>query len=126
MRWTRLSFLYLMSYLILGGIGLLAAPSTAIHLLGSSADYPPVILRLSGALMLGLGLMIADIARRDIAILYPSTLIVRTMLLAAILALYVSSRDPMFLVLAAIVALGMALTGAGLVWDRHGRVPAPK
>jgi hypothetical protein len=108
-----------MSYLVAGGTALLAMPLAAVHLLGSSADYPPVILRLSGGLMLGLGLMIADIARRGIAQIYPSTLVVRCVLMAVILGLYFSSNDPMFLALAAIVAFGMVLTGLGLAMDRR-------
>jgi uncharacterized protein YjeT (DUF2065 family) len=119
MRWTRLSFLYLMGYLISGGIALLAIPLAAIQLIGSDTVYPPAILRLAGALMLGLGLVIADIARQGIAAMYASTLVVRTVLLTVILGLFFSTRDPMFLTLAAIVTLGMILTGLGLVLDRQ-------
>jgi len=120
MRWTRLSFLYLVGYLWLGGLGLLAAPLFAVALLGSSAVYPPVLLRLIGGMMLALGIIVADIARRQIEALYPTTLVVRTVLLAIILWSYIASSDVLFLSLAGIVALGMVLTGLGLITD-HGR-----
>jgi uncharacterized protein YjeT (DUF2065 family) len=67
MNWTRLRFLYLTGYLWLGGLGLLAAPDRAIRLLGSGRSYPPVLLRLVGGLMLALGIVVADIARKRIA-----------------------------------------------------------
>jgi len=119
MRWTRLSFLYLVGYLWLGGLGLLASPLFAIALLGSSAAYPPVLLRLIGGLMLALGIIVADIARREIEALYPTTLVVRTVILVIILWSYIASGDVLFLSLAAIVALGMVLTGLGLITDHR-------
>jgi len=124
MRWTRLSFLYLVGYLWLGGLGLLAAPGLAIRLLGSGEAYPPVLLRLVGGLMLALGIVVADIARKRIEPLYPTTLIVRTVLLTTILWLFIASRDVLFLSLAGIVAFGMLLTGLGLVADRKGPADA--
>jgi len=120
MRWTRLSFLYLVGYLWLGGLGLLAAPGLAIRLLGSGEAYPPVLLRLIGVFMPALGIIVADIARRPIEPLYPTTVIVRLVLLAIILWLFIASRDVLFLSLAGIVALGMLLTGLGLIADRAG------
>jgi len=124
MRWTRMSFIYLVGYLWLGGLGLLAAHEIAIGFLGSSAAYPPVILRLLGGILIALGVVVADIARRGIEVLYPTTLVVRTILLAIILWSYAASGDMMFLSFAAIVALGMVFTGVGLINDRRGFFPA--
>ena|SRR5882724_4632941 len=118
MNWTRLSFIYLTGYLWIGGLGLLAAPDRAIRLLGSDGSYPLVLLHLVGGLMLALGIVVADIARKRIEPLYPTTLIVRTVLLTTILWLFIASRDVLFLSLAGIVAFGMLLTGLGLVADR--------
>ncbi len=88
MRWTRLSFCYLVGYLTLGGLALL-------------------------------GILVAQIVRHRMAALYPTTLVVRVVLVATMVALYVSSRDPLFLVLTAIVGLGMALTATGFLADRR-------
>jgi hypothetical protein len=118
MPWTRLSFLYLIGYLWLGGLGLLAAPSLAIGLLGASEPYPPVLLRLIGGLMLGLGIIVGEIARRRIEPLYPTTLVVRAVLMVILLWSFIATGDPLFLSLAGIVALGMVFTGLGLVADR--------
>ena len=121
MRWTRLSFFYLMGYLAIGGVGLLAVPEFSIQLLGSIGSYPTVMLRLVGGFMVALSLVIIGIVRHRVEVLYASTLAIRVVLLATILWVYVDSLDPMFLWLTGIVALGMGLTTAGLVADRRAR-----
>jgi uncharacterized protein YjeT (DUF2065 family) len=118
MAWTRLSFFYLMTYLVLGGVGLLAAPQTAIHYLGSTATYPSVMLRLLGAFMVALGIIVISIVRNRVEVLYRTTLAARSVLLAAFLWAFIDSRDPFFLVIAAIVGLGMILTTTGMIADR--------
>lgn len=119
MRWTRLSFYYLVGYLTLGGLGLLFAPALALQLLGATGTYPPVLVRFIGSLLLALGILVAQIMRHRVEALYPSTLAVRVVLVATMVALYVASRDPLFLVLTAIVGFGMALTTTGFVVDRR-------
>lgn len=119
MRWTRLSFFYLVGYLSVGGAGLLFAPEIALHLLGATGSYPAVLARLLGALLLAFGIIVGQIMRRRIEALYGTTLIVRVLLLGTLLVLYAQSRDPLFAVLAAIVGLGMLLTTAGLLTDRR-------
>jgi len=56
MRWTRLSFFYLIGYLSLGGLGLLFAPDLALRLLGATTTYPPVLARFVGAFMVALAI----------------------------------------------------------------------
>jgi hypothetical protein len=118
MSWTRLSFLYLMSYLGAGGVALLAAPDTALRLLGATGDYSPILARFLGAFMVALGIIVLQIWRHGVQVLYPTTLLVRVVLLATIVWLYVESRDVLFLSLTGIVGLGMVLTFTGLVIDR--------
>lgn len=119
MRWTRLSFFYLIGYLTLGGIGLLGAPALALHLLGAAGSYPAVLVRLLGSFMIALGIIVAQIVRHRVEVLYPTTLVVRVVLLGSIVGLYFESRDPLFVVLAGIVGLGMVLTGTALLADRR-------
>jgi hypothetical protein len=121
MRWTRLSFSYLITYLALGGIGLLAAPDLALELLGAQGSYPEVLMRFLGAFMLSLSVVIVQIVRHRAEELYSTTLIVRTILLSTSVWLYARSGDRLFLVLAGIVALGMVLTSLGFVIDRSKR-----
>jgi uncharacterized protein YjeT (DUF2065 family) len=124
MRWTRLSFFYLIGYLSVGGLGLLVAPELALRLLGATASYPAVLVRLLGAFMVALALLVGQIVRYRVEVLYPTTLIVRIVLLGMIVGLYFESRDPLFLVLSGIVALGMLLTTAGLLTDRRASANA--
>lgn len=119
MRWTRLSFFYLVGYLSVGGVGLLFAPELALRLLGARGSYPPELVRLVGAFMVALGIVVGQIVRHRVEVLYPTPLVVRIVLLATIIALYFGSRDPLFLVLTVIVGLGMLLTAVGLVVDRR-------
>jgi uncharacterized protein YjeT (DUF2065 family) len=121
MRWTRLSFFYLVGYLTLGGLGLLFAPALALQLLGATGSYPAVLVRFMGSLLLALGILVAEIVRLRVEALYPTTLIVRVVLVATMVPLYVASRDPLFLVLTGIVGLGMVLTATGLLADRRAR-----
>ena len=119
MSWTRLSFFYLIGYLTFGGLGLLASPKLALGLFGATGDYRPEMARLCGALLLGLGILVVQIVRHRVEALYPTTLVVRVVILAVLIGLYLTSRDPLFLVLTGIVGLGMALTAAGLLTDRR-------
>ena len=118
MRWTRLSFYYLIGYLTFGGLGLLASPKLALGLFGATGDYRPELARLSGALLLGLGILVTQIVRHRVEVLYPTTLVVRVVIVSVLVGLYLTSHDPLFLVLTGIVGLGMLLTGAGLLTDR--------
>ena len=120
MRWTRLSFFYLIGYLALGGAGLLFAPGLALRLLGATGSYAPELVRFVGAFLVSLAIVVAQIVRHRVEVLYPTTLLIRVVLLGTIVALYVEARDPLFLVLAAIVGFGMLLTTTGFLLDRRG------
>lgn len=75
--------------------------------------------RLAGVLLLGLGILVVQIVRYRVEVLYRTTLVVRVVILSVLVGLYVTSKDPLFLVLTGIVGLGMLLTGAGLLTDRR-------
>jgi uncharacterized protein YjeT (DUF2065 family) len=115
---TRLSLYYLVSYLWLGGAGLIAAPTLAARLLQSNADYPPVMLRALGMFMIGLGIVVVQIIRHRLDVLYPTTLAVRLFFCVCLTAFYFGTRDPLFIVLLGIVALGVVLTGVTLLRER--------
>ena len=119
MRWTRVSLFYLMSYLSLGGLALLAAPDTALRLLGAREAYPAVLARFLGAFMLAFAVVVVQIVRLRVESMYSATLMARTLLMGTVVALYFQSCDPLFLVLAGIVGLGMVLTTLGFLSDRR-------
>jgi hypothetical protein len=109
----------LSSYLAVIGFGLLIAPQGTLKILQSSGDYGDVFPRVSGMLMSGLGLSIFGMIRARSYELYPATLFIRAYFIACIAAFYVMTRDPLFLVLIAIVGLGLVLTLSSYMLDRR-------
>ena len=61
---TQLSLYYLASYLLLGGIGLVADPRLGLQLLMAEGDYGQFMPRLAGGLMIALGILVVQVIRR--------------------------------------------------------------
>jgi hypothetical protein len=95
----------------IGGLVLLLFPKEGLRLLLSDGDYGDVFPRVAGMLLTGLGIAILGIIRARAEALYPETLIVRAFFLVCLGAFFLMTRDPLFLVLIAIVAFGFVLTG---------------
>src|SRR6516165_1371688 len=119
MNKTRLSLLYLGSYLVLIGLSLLFAPDSTLRLLQSNAEYGDVFPRVAGMLMSGLGLSVFGMIRARSSEQYPATLFMRVYFIACFVAFYAMTRDPLFLVLVGIVGLGLILTLASYLMDRR-------
>ena len=120
MRRTNLSLIYVVAYLLGAGIFLLVAPRLALKLLFSTADYGVIMPRLNGLLLIGLGMFVAQIVRSRVVALYATTLAVRAVFCVGFIALYLLSRDPFFLVLLAVVGLGVLATSASYILDKRG------
>ncbi len=121
MEQTRRSLFYVAAYLLTGGLGLLAAPGPTLTLFLARGAYDDVMVRFVGVLMLALGILVVQIIRLRAEKLYPSTVLVRFLVLAALSFFFLLTSDPLFLVLFAVVGLGVAGTLAGLLLDRDGR-----
>jgi uncharacterized protein YjeT (DUF2065 family) len=119
MRRTNLSLIYVATYLLASGIFLLLAPRLALKLLLSTGDYGEILPRLTGLLLLGLGILVLQIVRHRISALYTSTLVVRALFCVGFVVLYAMSRDPLFLVLLAVVGIGVVATSTSYVLDRQ-------
>src|SRR6516165_1844784 len=118
MNRTRLSLLYLGSYLVLIGLGLLFAPDGTLRLLQSNANYGDVFPRVAGMLMSGLGFSVFGIIRAGVPKLYPATIFIRMYFLVCLAAFYWMTSDPLFLVLTVIVGIGFVLTLSAHLLDR--------
>jgi uncharacterized protein YjeT (DUF2065 family) len=103
----QLTFIYLASYLLVGGLGLLVVPELALRLLMSNGSYGDVMPRLVGVFMLALGGVILQFVRAHDYRYYRYTIIARVFIFVAMTALYFKSLDPLFLVLDAIVLVGL-------------------
>ncbi len=113
------SLYYLGSYLTIIGFGLLFAPDGTLRILQSNGEYGDVFPRIAGMLMSGLGISVFGIIRARAAELYPATLFIRLYFLICIVVFYMMTRDPLFLVIFAIVALGFVLTLSSFILDRR-------
>lgn len=123
MRRTRLSLYYLAAYLLGAGIALILAPSLALKLLFASGQYGDVLPRLLGVVLLALGIVIVQIIRHRLEVLYPTTLIARTLIVAVLIGLFIYSHDPLFISLLVVVGFGMVLTGSSFLLDRRAAAP---
>lgn len=118
-RRTHLSLFYLAAYLVGAGVALVFVPSLTLKLLFSNGTYGDVMPRLLGVVLLALGLVIVQIIRHRVEALYSTTLGVRVIIIAVLVALFVYSKDPLFLSLIVVVGIGMVLTGTSYLLDRR-------
>ena len=124
MNLTRLSLYYLATYLPVAGLALLFVPDFATKLLLSNHTYDDVFPRLAGGVLLALGVLIIQIVRNRVEVLYAWTVVVRIGLLAVFVALFARTSDPFFVVLFVIVGFGVAITATGYYLDRkRGAAP---
>jgi uncharacterized protein YjeT (DUF2065 family) len=103
----RLTLIYLASYLLVGGLGLLVVPDLTLRLLLSNGTYGDVMPRLVGTFMIALGGVILQFVRARDYRYYRSTIVARSFIVVALTALYFRARDPLFIVLDAIVLIGL-------------------
>ncbi len=103
----RLTFIYLSSYLLLGGLGLLVVPGLTLRLMLSNGTYGDVMPRLVGMFMLALGGLIFQLVRARDYRYYRYSALARSFIVVVLTALYFKAHDPLFLVLDAIVLAGL-------------------
>lgn len=118
MNRTHLSLYYLAGYLLPAGLLLLTVPEFARKLLLSNRDYDDAPFRLVGVLLIALGLIVVQIIRHRLEVLYTTTLVARVLISLTLIAIYIETKDPFFLVILVIVLIGVALTTWSYVTDR--------
>jgi uncharacterized protein YjeT (DUF2065 family) len=119
MRRTHLSLYYLAGYLVPAGLLLFIAPTFATQLLQSNHTYEEPALRLAGLVLLALSILIIQIIRHHVEVMYTTTLVVRSMLSLGLLWLFLSTGNPFFGVVLAVVLIGIGLTGTSYLLDRR-------
>ena len=103
----RLTFIYLAAYLLFGGLGLLVTPGLTVRLLLSNGNYGDVMPRLVGMFMIALGGVIVQFLRARDYRYYRYTVVARSFIVVALTAVYLRARDPLLIVLDAIVLVGL-------------------
>ena len=114
---TRISLWYVVTYLFLTGLALVVAPTASLQLAHSTADYGDVMPRWTGMMSIALAALIAQTVRHRLEILYPLGFVMPAAMLVGFVGLYRLSGDPLFLVVLAVVAVGVATTGITLWLD---------
>ena len=117
-HYARASLFYLAGYLLPTGAGLIVLPDQVTRLLGSTGEYGTILPRAFGLMLVGIGIIVVQLIRHEVAVLYSTTVAVRSVFLAGFAWLYWMSRDRFFLVVFCVVAMGVVLTSAGLIADR--------
>ncbi|MDH3606752.1 MAG: hypothetical protein OER12_07135 [Acidimicrobiia bacterium] len=103
----RLTLTYVVTYLTVGGVGLLVFPRLARDLLLSNAEYEDVGFRLAGLMMVALAYLVWNIVRFEDWKYYSASIYLRAAIVAVLTVLFVDTEDPMFLVLVGIVLVGL-------------------
>jgi len=119
MRRTHLSLFYLVGYVIPAGLLLLFVPTFATKLLQSNVTYEEPPLRLAGLVLLALGLVLFQIVRHRVEVLYTTTLVVRAVLSTGLLYFFLSTGNPFFAVVLVVVLIGVGLTATSYFIDRR-------
>jgi uncharacterized protein YjeT (DUF2065 family) len=121
---TNLSLYYLAGYLIPAGLLLLFVPEWATKLLLSNHSYDYAPFRLVGVLLFVIGILIVQIIRHRLEMLYTTTLLARALISATLLWLFALTGDPFFAVILVVVLIGVALTGTSYLLDRRSESAA--
>ena len=66
----------------------------------------------------------AEMIRYRLEVLYPTTIVIRLLISATLIGLFLRTSDPFFLVILAVVAVGIALTAVSYVLDRRASAVA--
>jgi hypothetical protein len=119
MKRTRRSLFYLAGYLFPTGLCLLLAPQWFLKLLFANHEYSDAFPQFSGALLLGLGIVVVSVIRAGNPFFYRMTLMVRIPIWLCTLGIYFHTRDTFFLGILAVLGLGILITGS-MYWSERG------
>jgi uncharacterized protein YjeT (DUF2065 family) len=121
---TRLSLYYLAGYLVPAGLLLIFVPEFATKLLLSNHTYDYAPFRLAGVLLLVIGILVVQMIRYRLEVLYPTTLLARALISATLIGLLATTGDPFFGVILVVVLIGVGLTGYSYLSERGRPDPA--
>jgi uncharacterized protein YjeT (DUF2065 family) len=119
MKRTRRSLFYLAGYLFPTGLGLLLAPQWFMKLLFANHEYSDAFPQFSGALLIGLGIVVVNVIRYGSPLFYRMTLLVRIPIWLCTLAIYLQSGETFFLAVLGVLGLGIVITGSTYLYERN-------
>jgi hypothetical protein len=117
---TRLTLFYVLAYLTMSAIGLLAMPGFTQRMLLGNVEYDPVAMRFAGVFILGLAIIVLQTIRLRLDQLYATLVIVRVVFCAIYVVMYVQTGNPFFLSVLGIVGLGLVASSVAYMLDSRG------
>ena len=107
MNLKRISLTYVVTYLMIGGLGLAMIPDLLLKLFQSNQDYGDIMPRVVGMFMIVLsGLIAAMLYFKDYKY-YGFSIVVRTFIVLFLFFLFLMNNDPFFIVINVIVLSGL-------------------
>ena len=103
----RYILIYITSYFAMGGLGFTILPDLTLKLFFSSGNYVTEIVQMAGMFMLLLASVVGGIVFYKDYKYFKIITVVRTFTVPFLSYLYFSSKDPMFLIIAGIVLVGL-------------------
>jgi hypothetical protein len=125
-RRVRLCIWYVAGYLVFSGLALLIAPHSTLAAMLSNTDYGNVMPRWVGMLSVALGTLVGQIVRLRIAPLYPLSFFMPAAMLVGFVGLYLQSADRLYLVVSAVVGIGVLATGMSMLFERASAAAAKR
>jgi len=122
---TRWSLLYVAGYTSLTGLGLLLAPQLTLKLLFANHEYTDAMPQLSGALMIGLSIVIIHVILYGNRIFYRMTLLVRIPMWLSVVGIYFHTNETFLLVILGVTGFGIVMTSTFYLMERgNDQLPA--
>lgn len=125
MQRTRHSLYFAAGYLYFGGAGFLLLPSLMLDILFAEGIYSMVTLRVIGALMLSLAIVVTRVIEHEIEALYIQFFYSRLPVMACLAYVYWDSLDRMWLIMLVLVLTGWLYSWLAYRLDQRG-TPAPR
>jgi hypothetical protein len=116
---TRLSLFYVLTYLVISAVGLIAMPGFTQRMLLSDVEYDPIAMRFAGVFILGLAIIVLQTIRLRLDALYPTLIVVRVVFCAMYVVMFAQTRNPFFLVVFGIVGAGLVASSIAYALDRR-------
>ncbi len=111
---SRISKIYLISYLTFGGFSCLFFPQGTLRLFLATGNYQNALMQLIGALLLGLDTLVILNVFSEGDRFMRKAIVARIVIILGMLVTYFNTGERMLLILIAIVGTGVALSALGI------------
>lgn len=122
MEQTRRSLYFAAGYLYFGGVGFLLVPAVMLDILFAEGIYSHVTLRMMGALMLSLGMLVSGVIEKGAEAFYVKVLQAEIPALIGLAYVYWDSLDRMWLIALVVTLAGWFYSFGAFVLERRRSV----